>query len=66
METLYKSYTCNWVNNIDGLVQERRNSIANELELHLSCTSPLIYVYCHYEIWFNYDLLYSIWFFIAQ
>ena len=23
---------------IDGLVQERRNTIANALELHLSCT----------------------------
>ena len=27
---------------IDGLVQERRNSIANALELWLSCTDPLI------------------------
>ena len=27
---------------IDGLVQERRNSIANALELHLSCTNPSI------------------------
>ena len=27
---------------IDGLVQERRNSIANALELRLSCTNPLI------------------------
>ena len=27
---------------IDGLVQERHNSIANTLELHLSCTSPSI------------------------
>ena len=26
---------------LDGLVQERRNSIANALELHLSCTNPL-------------------------
>ena len=26
----------------DGLVQERRNSIANALELHLSCTNPMI------------------------
>ena len=24
----------------DGLVQERRNSIANALELRLSCTNP--------------------------
>ena len=28
---------------IDGLVQERRNCIANTLELHLSCTSPSIW-----------------------
>ena len=26
--------------NINGLVQERRNSIANALELHLSWTKP--------------------------
>ena len=29
--------------NIDRLVQERRNSIANALELRLSCTNPSIY-----------------------
>ena len=28
---------------IDGLVQERRSSIANALELHLSCTNPSIW-----------------------
>ena len=28
----------------NGLVQERRNSIANALELRLSCTNPSIYV----------------------
>ena len=27
---------------LDGLVQERRNSIANALELRLSCTNPPI------------------------
>ena len=27
---------------IDGLVQERRNSIAKALDLHLSCTNPSI------------------------
>ena len=27
---------------IDGLVQEKRNSIANALELRLSCTNSLI------------------------
>ena len=32
-----------WHNHhIDGLVQERRNSIANALELHFSCTNPSI------------------------
>ena len=30
----------------DGLVQERQNSIANELELHISCTKP--------SIWYKY------------
>ena len=28
---------------INGLVQERRNSIANALELRLSCTNPSVY-----------------------
>ena len=28
---------------IDGLMQERRNPIANALELRLSCTNLLIY-----------------------
>ena len=32
---------------IDGLVQERRNSIANALELRLSCTNLSIYL--HYQ-----------------
>ena len=27
---------------IDGLVQERRNSSALAMELHISCTNPLI------------------------
>ena len=34
---------CSGDNNIDGLVQERRSSIANALELHLSCTNPSIW-----------------------
>ena len=29
-------------NDIDGLVQERRNSSALAMELHLSCTNPSI------------------------
>ena len=39
----------NWVVShvdiIDGLMQERRNSIANALELRLSCTNPSIIRY---------------------
>ena len=31
---------------VDGLVQERRHSIANALESRLSCTKPLIKVVC--------------------
>ena len=34
--------------NIDRLLQERRNSIANALELHLSCTNPLIWWHCYF------------------
>ena len=36
----------NWIASkhyVDGLVQERRNSIANALELGLSCTNPSMY-----------------------
>ena len=33
----------NWQHNIDGLVQERHNSIANALELRLSCTNLSMY-----------------------
>ena len=33
---------------IDGLVQERRNSIANALDLCLSCTDPLICMITHW------------------
>ena len=32
---------------VDGLVQERRNSIAKALELRLPCTNPSIWCYCH-------------------
>ena len=44
---------------VDGLVQERHNSIANALELHLSCTNPSMY--CEFDMgplllaWFNWD-----------
>ena len=33
-----------YVGYIDGLMQERRNSIANALELRLSCINPSIRV----------------------
>ena len=32
-----------WYIDIDGLVQKRRNSIANALELRISCTNPSIW-----------------------
>ena len=42
---------------IDGLVQERRNSIASAMELRLSCTNPLIWhkpYLCHTgTIWYS-------------
>ena len=53
-DSSYVSHILHWqgatnVNNekryilyIDGLVQERRNSIANALELRLPCTNPSI------------------------
>ena len=34
---------------VDGLVQERRNSIANALELRLSCTNPSMWL-CVYVL----------------
>ena len=40
---------------VDGLMQERHNSIANALELRLSCTNPSIYgfnpviLHCHFS-----------------
>ena len=34
-----------WWHHFDGLVQVRRNSIANALELHLSCTTPSTYTH---------------------
>ena len=34
--------------NLDGLLQERHNSIANALELRFSCTNPSIYTLVAY------------------
>ena len=45
----YKIFVTFEIYDIDVLVQERRNSIAIELELHLSCTNPSIYcIQYHY------------------
>ena len=33
-------YVILYIYQIDGLVQERRHSLANALELHLFCTNP--------------------------
>ena len=38
--SLYLCAECIFRLQIDGLVQERRNSIANAPELRLSCTNP--------------------------
>ena len=40
LEEVMKCETRNVDQHIDGLMQERRNSIANALELRLSCTNP--------------------------
>ena len=50
-----------WRHNLDGLVQERRNSIANALGLPLSCINssilyPMIIMRCLY-IWYNIEIL---------
>ena len=37
------TYIHKFMNTNNGLVQERHNSIANAMELHLSCTNPLLY-----------------------
>ena len=36
-------YSLFWLQYFNGLVQERRNSIANAIELHLYCTNPSIF-----------------------
>ena len=35
---------------VDGLLQERRNSIANAPELCLSCINPLMYENCIFKV----------------
>ena len=43
--------TCHINGHIDGLVQKRRNSIANALELRLSCINPTTYSSGQNETW---------------
>ena len=43
---------------LNSLVQERRNSIANALELRLSCTYPLICVFTDYPEFIEYKRRY--------
>ena len=51
LSNLVKNWLCHNCN-FNGLMQERCNSSANPLELHLSCTSPLIYCDIHsQDIW---------------
>ena len=45
-----------YTDEIDGLVQERRNSIANALELCLSCTNPLRWPHDHLDYLFNWNI----------
>ena len=40
-----------WTHQIDGLVQERCNFIANALELHLSCNNPSKYEWWLALLW---------------
>ena len=43
MHAIFWRFIFLWRYHLDGLVHERRNSIANTLELRLSCTYPPIY-----------------------
>ena len=55
---------CVWCAHIDGLVQERCNSNALAMELHLSCTNPSIYKAGHNNFptrLLHLDASYSMW-----
>ena len=49
----------NHVNDIDGLVQERCNTSALAMELHLSRTNPLILLQC--IVFFQYHKIHAMW-----
>ena len=63
VQLLHYTFGChyNTVQHIDGLVQERRNSVANTLELRLSCTNPsMLWHYIQHDnhsnrTWLNQD-----------
>ena len=55
---LYCVFQETGINDIDGLVQERRNSSALTMELRLSCTNPLI--------WFGWPLFCCGWIIISS
>ena len=44
MTSLEGYYNIHSEDHSDGLVQERRNAIANALELRLSCINPMVSV----------------------
>ena len=55
---VYINETAIWRVNMDGLVQGRRNSIANALELRISCTNQSIFSSCEdIQLRFNSDHL---------
>ena len=53
----YRSKGRPWQHDIDELVQERRNSIANALELRLSCTNPSTLYWCFENENESFDML---------
>ena len=40
-----------WIISVDGLVQERRNSHALAMEIHLSCTNPSTWTVGPWYVW---------------
>ena len=53
IQTSYPYRNPNYKDKIDGLVQERSNSIANAMELRLSCTNP--------SRWTHNHLIFTMW-----
>ena len=54
-----------WVNHIDGLMQERCNSIANALELHFLALNHLYFMVLSFDIMLEYVCgNYTLWLFL--